>query len=115
MFFQLTLALVLLALPGSQELDDDCTVNQRRDVRLRGGTEYAGRVEVCWSEYSGTSYKWWSVCTDMWGIDEARAVCQNLNYTNSKVIGTAIVMCAWSKSRQKLLHDYNCPSIGQRD
>ena len=92
MFLQLTLALVLLALPGSPQLDDDCTVNQRRDVRLRGGTEYAGRVEICWeiNRSVQAEYKWQSVCDNMWGFDEARVVCDQLDYTNSTVAGRTV-------------------------
>ena len=47
------------------------------DVRLNGGRhEYEGRVEVC------DGGQWKSVCDRMWGEEEAKVVCRQLNYSD---------------------------------
>ena len=44
------------------------------DVRLQGGTDYEGRVEVWYDS------QWNTVCDDFWSLVDARIVCQQLGY-----------------------------------
>lgn len=43
-------------------------------VRLSGGNDTAGRVEICLDE------KWGTVCDDDWGLKDAEVVCRQLGY-----------------------------------
>ena len=64
--FSLCISLGLLA--GS--LGQNCSDG---DVRLGGGAEFAGRVEVC------ANRTWGTICDRKWDHEDARAVCNQLN------------------------------------
>ena len=64
--FSLCVLLGLLA----DSLGQNCSDG---DLRLRGGTEFAGRVEVC---ANGT---WGTICDRQWDYEDARVVCNQLN------------------------------------
>ena len=46
------------------------------DVRLRGGTGFTGRVEVC---ANGT---WGTICDRGWDYQDAQVVCNQLNLSH---------------------------------
>lgn len=51
------------------------------EVRLVGGvSSYEGRVEVFLNE------QWGTVCGNLWNQDDARVVCRELGYTNTRFI-----------------------------
>ena len=63
---------------------------QRGDIRLVGGTNHSGRVEICLSE------AWGTVCDNMWGATDANVVCRQLGFSrHSKFIVQAVnlVLC----------------------
>ena len=48
-------------------------------VRLVGGTDYAGRIEVC-SNISDDTMVWGTICDIGWNESDARAVCHQLGH-----------------------------------
>ena len=49
---------------------NDCEVYEVGNLRLRGGPNIAGLVQICVQE------KWLNVCSDGWGQKETIAVCE---------------------------------------
>ena len=52
------------------------------EVRLAGGSDLEGRVEVC------LGGQWGSVCADRWGVQEANVVCGQLNFQSVGELST---------------------------
>ena len=56
----------------------DCT---NGDIRLIGGTENEGRVEICYLN------QWGTICSSyIWSIYEAQVVCHQLGYPRSGIL-----------------------------
>ena len=72
----------------------------RFDVRLYGGTEMEGRVQVL---YNGT---WGNVCRDYWGINDANVVCKMLGFTRAEYAS----YYEWSTG-PKFLDDVHCIGV----
>ena len=83
--YSLLVAAGLYGLVLSDQDQKICDETQLRRVRLQGGTEYAGRVEICWQN-NGT-YQWLTVCLTRWGLPETVAACSQLKYTNTFALG----------------------------
>lgn len=58
------------------QLADNCT---NGDVRIVGGDEYEGRVELCYSN------RWGTVCHDYWDYKGAVVVCNQLGHSGKKI------------------------------
>ena len=54
------------------------------DIRLSGGIENEGRVEICYHN------QWGTVCDNNWDIYDARVVCHQLGYPRSGRSNTVI-------------------------
>ena len=51
------------------------------EVRLIGGQNASeGRVEIC------INNQWGTVCDDLWGLEDAKVVCQQLGYIGQEKI-----------------------------
>ena len=69
-FSKVVITLFFYVLVVDQSLSQSCS---HGDVRLRGGTEFAGHVEVCDNE------AWGTICDRGWDHQDAQAVCNLLN------------------------------------
>ena len=72
---------------GQQDSMDACREGLSGRLRLQGGTEYAGRLEVCWNNNGKSRYQWMTVCDSRWGRRETIAACNQLNYNNTQYMG----------------------------
>ena len=57
---------------------DGCDKDTAGELRLRGGTNSAGLVQICMGKKKNGNkeYKWLNVCSDGWGQTETIAVCE---------------------------------------
>ncbi len=62
----------------------DQTCTYEGDVRLRGGTEFAGRVEVC------HNVTWVTICDRLWYYQTAEVVCNLILKKNAS--GRSIIL-----------------------
>ena len=56
------------------------TTCEQGAIRLVGGTNTSGRVEICYNHIWGT------VCNDLWDITDAQVVCRQLELSEGIVI-----------------------------
>ncbi len=56
-------------------------------IRLQGGSEIQGRVEIC------NNHVWGTVCDDFWGTPDAQVACRQLGFptTSKKLLGKVVI------------------------
>ena len=82
-------AIFVLTVLGISQQQLDCSSSEDGQLRLQGGTEYAGRVEYCTRDRRGDlqEHHWLTVCAIGLDMLQATAICHRLNYTNSSFTG----------------------------